>query len=144
MGCCVGINKKISKNDILLNPEELIKNVESLNVNDQLTNFQIKQKPGKEEIKKGESKLENNIQDNQENQKDSNNKDKKPNVILKTQVSNQNKSSYSKDNVNKDKISLKVNKKRAIKKGSQNVYSAMRKLKLLSFEELDHKKNFFQ
>ena len=143
MGCCVGINKKISKNDILLNPEELIKNVESLNVNDQLTNFQIKQKPGKEEIKKGESKLENNIQDNQENQKDSNNKDKKPNVILKTQVSNQNKSSYSKDNVNKDKISLKVNKKRAIKKGSQNVYSAMRKLKLLSFEELDHKKNFF-
>ena len=144
MGCCVGINKKISKNDILLNPEELIKNVESLNVNDQLTNFQIKQKPGKEEIKKGESKLENNIQDNQENQKDSNNKDKKPNVILKTQVSNQNKSSYSKDNVNKDKISLKVNKARAIKKGSQNVYSAMRKLKLLSFEELDHKKNFFQ
>ena len=144
MGCCVGINKKISKNDILLNPEELIKNVESLNVNDQLTNFQIKQKPGKEEIKKGESKLENNIQDNQENQKDSNNKDKKPNVILKTQVSNQNKSSYSKDNVNKDKISLKVNKTRAIKKGSQNVYSAMRKLKLLSFEELDHKKNFFQ
>ena len=144
MGCCVGINKKISKNDILINPEELIKNVESLNVNDQLTNFQIKQKPGKEEIKKGESKLENNIQDNQENQKDSNNKDKKPNVILKTQVSNQNKSSYSKDNVNKDKISLKVNKKRAIKKGSQNVYSAMRKLKLLSFEELDHKKNFFQ
>ena len=143
MGCCVGINKKISKNDILLNPEELIKNVESLNVNDQLTNFQIKQKPGKEEIKKGESKLENNIQDNQENQKDSNNKDKKPNVILKTQVSNQNKSSYSKDNVNKDKISLKVNKTRAIKKGSQNVYSAMRKLKLLSFEELDHKKNFF-
>ena len=143
MGCCVGINKKISKNDILLNPEELIKNVESLNVNDQLTNFQIKQKPGKEEIKKGESKLENNIQDNQENQKDSNNKDKKPNVILKTQVSNQNKSSYSKDNVNKDKISLKVNKARAIKKGSQNVYSAMRKLKLISVEELDNKKNFF-
>ena len=143
MGCCVGINKKISKNDILLNPEELIKNEESLNVNDQLTNFQIKQKIGKEEIKKEESKLENNIQDNQENQKDSNNKDKKPNVILKTQVSNQNKSSYSKDNVNKDKISLKVNKTRAIKKGSQNVYSAMRKLKLLSFEELDHKKNFF-
>ena len=108
-----------------------------------MTNVQIKQKTGKEEIKKEESKLENNIPDNQENQKDSNDKDKKPSVVLKTQISNQNKSSDSKNKEIKDKISLKVNKQRAIKKGSQNIYSAMRKLKLISVEELDHKRNFF-
>ena len=146
MGCCVGANKNISKNiDILLNPEELIniiKNDESLNVNDQMTNVQIKQKTGKEEIKK--EKSENNSPNIQENQKDSNDKDKKQSVFSKTQNQNQNRSSNSKDKENKDKNSLKVNKNRAIKKGSQNIYSAMRKLKLLSLEELDQKKNFFQ
>ena len=114
MGCCVGTNRNINKNiDILLNPEKLIKNDENLNVNEEMTNFQIKQKTGKEEIKKEKSTLENNI----------------PNI----QSSNSREKEYS----------LKVNKKRAIKKGSQNIYSAMRKLKLLSFEELDHKQNFF-
>ena len=140
MGCCIGNNKIISKNiDILIKPEELIKN-ESLNVNEQMTNVQIKQKIGKEELKKEKSTVEHNIPNIQETQKDINNKDKKTSVILKTQISSQNKSSNSKEKEN----SLKVNKKRAIKKGSENIYSAMRKLKLLSLEELDNKKNFFQ
>ena len=140
MGCCIGTNKIISKNiDILIKPEELIKN-ESLNVNEQMTNVQIKQKIGKEELKKEKSTVEHNIPNIQETQKDINNKDKKTSVILKTQISSQNKSFNSKDQEN----SSKINKKRAIKKGSENIYSAMRKLKLLSLEELDNKKNFFQ
>ena len=140
MGCCIGNNKIISKNiDILIKPEELIKN-ESLNVNEQMTNFQIKQKAGKEVLKKEKSTIEHNIPNIQEIQKEINNKDKKPSVILKTQISSQNKSFNSKDQEN----SSKINKKRAIKKGSENIYSAMRKLKLLSLEELDNKKNFFQ
>ena len=139
MGCCIGTNKITSKNiDILINPEELIKN-ESLNVNEQMTNVQIKQKIGKEELKKEKSTVEHNIPNIQEIQKEINNKDKKPSVILKTQISSQNKSFNSKDQEN----SSKINKKRAIKKGSENIYSAMRKLKLISVEELDNKKNFF-
>ena len=144
MGCCIGANGNMSKKiDILLNSEKIIKNDEFLNVNEQMTNVQIKKNIDKEEIKKEKSKLENNNLVIQQIQKDNNNKSKKESkmcISSNTQIVKQNISSNSKDKENL----LKVNKKRAIKKGSENIYSAMRKLKLLSLEELDNKKTFFQ
>lgn len=143
MGCCVVDSRSTSKKiDILLNSEELIKNDECQNVNEEMTNFQIKQKTGKEEIKKEKSTFEPNNIDSREIKKDNNNKNKvQPKIsgFSKTQILGQNRSSYNKEKEN----SLKVNKKRVIKKGSENIYCAMRKLKLLSIEELDNKKNFF-
>jgi len=144
MGCCVLDNRSTSKKiDILLNSEELIKNDECQNVNEEMTNFQIKQKTGKEYIKKEKSAFEpNNNINSQEIKKVNNNKNKEQPKISgfsKTQISGQNRSSCSKEKEN----SLKVNKKRVIKKGSENIYCAMRKLKLLSIEELDNKKTFF-
>ena len=125
MGCCQGINKNnINNNNDIIVMEN--KNDELLKIKEN-TDYQGRQKTDKEEIKKEKSTM-----DNQNAQKNENLK----NAPSKNKLSSKSQIEHLENN-------LKINKKKIIKKGSQRVQLAMKELKLLSLEEINHNKKYF-
>ena len=133
MGCCPGFNRNINpiKDILIIESDENKKKEENLNVKEPNTDIQGRQKTDKEEIKKEKSSLDNNNLNIQKKGKEITKKEKKLYTSTSSKTNNYEKS-------------LKVNKNKIIKKGSQRVQHAMNELKLLSLKEIDNdKKKFF-
>lgn len=131
MGCCVGANKNININkEVSIVPEKAEKNVEYEDNKNQITDSK---------------KL--SISDKNLDQKSNNiNKCSNNNKNDKTEVKKDKHTEHNispKTNIEIDENKSKVNKNKVVKKGSQRVHNAMKKLKLLSMKEVDNNKNFF-
>jgi hypothetical protein len=131
MGCCVGANKNININkEVSIIPEKAEKNVEYEDNKNQITDSK---------------KL--SISDKNLDQKSNNiNKCSNNNKNDKTEVKKDKHTEHNispKTNIEIDENKSKVNKNKVVKKGSQRVHNAMKKLKLLSMKEVDNNKNFF-
>ena len=131
MGCCVGANKNINiTKEVSIVPEKGEKNVEYEDNKNQITDSK---------------KL--SISDKNLDQKSNNiNKCSNNNKNDKTEVKKDKHTEHNispKTNIEIDENKSKVNKNKVVKKGSQRVHNAMKKLKLLSMKEVDNNKNFF-
>ena len=128
MGCCAGLNRNINR-DIIIESEEKNKTNEVINIRSPNLDFQTNQKTDKEEIKKENSTNElNNQKCEKEDRKN------RKNVEVHNSAKNQEKISEN---------TLKVNKKKVFKKGSHRVQMALKELKMLSLEEVESNKRYF-
>ena len=128
MGCCTGLNRNINR-DIIIESEDKNKTNEVINIKSPNIDFQTNQKTDKEEVKKEKPTNEPN------NQK-----------IEKEDAKNGKNLEIHNSAKNHEKISentLKVNKKKVFKKGSHRVQMALKELKMLSLEEVESNKRYF-